>query len=211
MILHSVRVDNWRKLTDISLGPFLPGITVIAGPNRTGKSSLCEAIRCALIEWQYDTSQVREVVPWHTDSVPVVSIEFEAGGQRYLLEKRFTKRKGGGAELHRVLGAERQQLAEGKEATPRVQQLLGIGSAKSGVAQLLWVNQGEVGMPAVDKAVGDGLRRHLGTVITGQDQLFHGLLWGRMTPWFTNEQNCQSASKTDPPSASKTDPPRLVC
>jgi len=162
---------------------------VIASPNRTGKSSLVEALRCALVEWHHDSAQVKDVTPWHTDHMPTVTVEFEVGGQCYLLEKRFSKRKGGGAELYQVVAGDRQLLAESKEVTPRVIELLGIGSAKSGLAQLLWVSQGAVAVPAVDKEVGDGLRRQLGQLITEQDQHFRTLLWSRLAPSFTNEAN----------------------
>jgi len=46
MILHSLRVANWRSLLNpVELGPFSDRLNVIHAPNGTGKSSLFEAMR----------------------------------------------------------------------------------------------------------------------------------------------------------------------
>ena len=190
MILRSLHARHWRGLPEVTLNDLPAGLTIISGPNRTGKTSLAEALRCTLVDWHYDTASSRQVVPWGTTAVPAVTLEFEIGGTRYLLEKRFSKRKEGGAALFRLDGTGgREVLAEGKEATTRTQQLLGLEKSSGGLAQVLWVPQGVVDLPAIDQDLGNTLRRLLGSIITGQDERFHERLWKRMEPWFTNEAN----------------------
>jgi DNA repair exonuclease SbcCD ATPase subunit len=189
MILRSLRVANWRKLEHLAIPQFSPGITVITGPNRIGKTSLTEAIEHTLIDWDYDTMKSRDVVPWNTTWTPEVEVEFEVDGASYILNKRFTKRKGGGAELYELHNGAKRLLAEGKQVTTKVQQLVGVDRADGGLAQLLWVPQGSTSMPTLDEDLSDSLRRVLGSIITGQDEAFHDTLWDRMSAAYTNEVN----------------------
>lgn len=190
MIFHSLRLANWRKLTAVEVPNFSPRITIIYAPNKTGKSSLFEAIRWALVDYDYGTTRIDRIIPWNTNHVPEVAVDFEVNGQKHRLVKRFTKKKEGGAELYQLSNGGNPKLVErDKEVTTRVRQLLGVGKSGLGIAQLLWVNQGEVGLPAIDPDLDKCLRPVLGTVITGRDRNFREKLRTKMREWFTSEMN----------------------
>jgi len=191
MILESVRIKNWRSLGNVNVQAFSPGITVIHAPNKTGKTSLVEAIRSTLIDLDYDTTRVAPVVPWGTNSVPGVTVGFSVGGERYVLSKRFTKRKEGGAELRKVRadGGRGELVAKDKNVTLKTRDLVGVEKSNRGLAQLLWVSQGVVDLPKMDEELDEALRPVLGSVISGRDMGFRQVLWTRMQQWFTNEQN----------------------
>ena len=190
MILHSLRVANWRNLTAVELSGFSPKITVIYAPNKTGKTSLVEAIRCALIDYDYDTTRIDPIIPWNTNYVPEVTVDFQVKSQRYRLKKRFTKKKEGGAELYQLSNASTPRLlAKDKEVTTKVRALLGVEKSDLGVPQLLWVDQGNVDLPRIDADLDKSLRPVLGTFITGRDASFRQKLWERMHEWFTNKKN----------------------
>ncbi len=191
MILGSLQVRNWRKLGDVDVQALSPRITVIHAPNKTGKTSMVEAVRWALIDVEYDTSRIGPVVPWGTNRIPEVTVAFEVQGKRYLLSKRFTKRKEGGAELHKVRadGELGELLAKDKDVTAKTRELLGVERSDRGVAQLLWVDQGVVALPQIDEELERSLRPLLGSVISGGDLDIRQVLWRRMQAWFTSEQN----------------------
>ena len=190
MILHSLRVANWRNLTAVELSGFSPKITVIYAPNKTGKTSLVEAIRCTLIDYHYNTTRIESKIPWNTNKVPEVSIDFEVEGQRYRLVKRFTRKREGTAELYQLSNSGTPRLLEkDKEVTTKVRQLLGVEKSDVGTPQLLWINQGEVALPRIDDDLDKSLRPVLGTVVTGHDANFRQKLWERMYKWFTSEKN----------------------
>jgi AAA15 family ATPase/GTPase len=44
MKIHRILLRNYRGIGECSIEPALTGVTVIEGPNETGKSSLAEAI-----------------------------------------------------------------------------------------------------------------------------------------------------------------------
>ena len=192
MILRSVHILNWKKLSDVLLPDLSRNITVISAPNKTGKSTLVEAIRSALVDFDYDTShkQIKAAVPWNTAAVPQAEIAFEVEGKQYLLIKRFaSKPKGGGSELFELVDSEKRQLlVEGKETSVRVQQLLHIDKSNRGIPSLLWVEQGMTNLPNIDEDLDKSLRSVLGTVITGHDSEFRSLLWAKMRQWFTSEK-----------------------
>src|SRR5437667_114579 len=71
------------------------GVIVLHGPNRTGKSSLVQAIRSTLFDHFHDSQDATllAAVPWKTKATPHVAIEFEHGEKRYRITKTFAKTK----------------------------------------------------------------------------------------------------------------------
>ncbi len=188
MILHSIRVANWKCLSQVQIGPLTPGITIIHAPNKTGKSSLVEAVKLALVDFHYDTGQIKKFIPWRCspDDIPGVAIEFLVKDGHYLMEKIFSK-KAGGASLSRLKpDGTKTVIAEGKEVTGETQKLLGMSASKYGIPSLLWVEQGSVGMPAIDDEMGKLLRPMLGAILTTEsDNKVRENLDDKMREWFT--------------------------
>lgn len=191
MIIQSLRIRNWRKLESVVLDQLSPTLNVVHAPNRVGKTSMVEAVRCTLVDFEHDTTRIAPIVPWNTALVPEVTVGFRTVGDKYSLMKRFTKRREGGAELRRIVDDEGlgQLVATDKEATARARELLGINRSDRGIAQLLWVEQGAVDLPRIDEELDRVLRPVLGSVVSGRDLDFREILWSRMGQWFTSEEN----------------------
>lgn len=151
MLLRSIRLSHWRSiLGELSLGPFSEGITIVHAPNGTGKSSLLEALRMALLE-NHNTkgARVMAVQPWGRGLAPEVSVDFFHGGREYRIEKRFLECPM--SRLSRQEGQGYLPFAEGPAADRMVRDLFvpsfaGRGAPPTdwGLLQVLWVPQGEL-------------------------------------------------------------------
>lgn len=186
MILTSLTLKDWKHLKHVTLSDLAPGINVIHGPNKTGKSTLAEAVRITLVDYDHESGH-REVVALtplaDSSAVPTAQIGFIAQGRTWTVDKRFTKKKGGGAELREAGSA--QIKAEGKNVTPEVARLLGISKSYEGLGALLWPDQGNADLPKVDQPLGDALRQLLGVQISEGDVGFQRLLEKQLELWFT--------------------------
>src|ERR1051326_3514906 len=91
MILHSVRVENFRGIR----GPLdvvfaLAATNLVEGPNGAGKSTLVEAIQCAFIENHNTAGAAAEAMrPRETALTPSVVVVFENAGSVYRIAKTF--------------------------------------------------------------------------------------------------------------------------
>lgn len=63
MLITRVDADNVRSLAGVSLEPD-PGLTVIVGPNGTGKTNLMEAIYFGLTARSFRTAERRDLIPF---------------------------------------------------------------------------------------------------------------------------------------------------
>jgi len=120
MRLHRLRLDNWKAIAQREL-EFAAGVTLVEGPNESGKSTLLEAL--TLLFEEYDSSgkqAVRAVQPAGRDVGSSVTAEIETGPYRFVYGKTFNRQKR--TELE-VLSPERRQLT-GREAHEAVQQML---------------------------------------------------------------------------------------
>ena len=173
MILRRLTVRFWRGLlSPIELEPS-DGLTVIVGPNEAGKSTLMEAFHHALFERPDTTSRdVLAITPKGRRLSPQVSLEFEARGSTYRLEKTFFARR-----EHTLLWREEKgdwrPLAQDREAGEMIARIL----EEDGVAQYagtLWSPQGSP--PGVlTEGVPQSLRNRLsdtlaGMLVTEEDQ-----------------------------------------
>lgn len=146
MRLRRIEIRNFRKL----VGPVVvdglnDGLTVIAGDNEEGKSTLLAALKAALFEHHAVGGAVREAMaPLGRTDAPEIALELELGGERYGLRKVF--RKAGGTRLRTPTGELRDDAAE-----QRLQELLRFerrqGRAEPrpehlGLQALFWVEQG---------------------------------------------------------------------
>ena len=92
MILRQVKLQGYRCFRNaLEVGPFGDGLNMIFAPNETGKSTLVEAIARAMFERHKAGGREMDAMrPWDASGLaPQVTLEFEAGGDQYLLEKRF--------------------------------------------------------------------------------------------------------------------------
>ncbi len=145
MRLRRVEVQGFRNLGGpVSLEGLGDGLTVIAGDNEEGKSSLLAALKAAFFELHTMSGAAREAMnPWGREATPEVRVEFEVADQRWRLSKAF---KRGGCSLE----GPRTKL-DGEGAERRLAELLrferraGRSPLKSehmGLQALFWVDQG---------------------------------------------------------------------
>ena len=191
MILRGFRVENWRCIRKLELTDLGPGIVVLHGPNRTGKSSLVLALRAGLFDCDHNSTEraIKDSIPWDGSGPPKVVVEFSTGGTDYRLTKIFAKTKEGTALLEKKANAAWSVLeAAPKEASRRVRELLGADKSTAGLNQLLWLSQGEVNLPQakkLDVSLQQRLVGVLGMMVEGRDFSFKEELDRRYGKWFT--------------------------
>lgn len=159
MRLVSVTVRNYRIHRELSVG-FGPGVTVIAGPNESGKSTLVEAIHHALFLRARATGEVAQSLrsSLHAGH-PAVALEFEAEGKRWTIEKTFTGTQAG-ATILREHGGRTRHNEEAEEEIHRLVQEDEAGGGR-GLAERvrtrwahLWTWQGKAGAPPAEQGAG---------------------------------------------------------
>ena len=147
MRLFNCQLQNVRLHGDLDL-TFSPRLTLIGGPNESGKSSLVEALHRALFLKASATGAPVEALQSRLHlGQPVVQIGFEAKGDNWTLRKRFS-----GTTGQVTLQAESSgKPLSGPAAEDVLAELLGvgeiIGSRQAGTVlpsrwAHLWVRQG---------------------------------------------------------------------
>ncbi|NUR58384.1 MAG: AAA family ATPase [Catenulispora sp.] len=120
MRLLRIRLTNFRGVADRELTFEESGVTVVEGPNESGKSSTIEAFGLLLDELDSSRKEaVRAVKPRHSDASPEVEAEFRVGGHHLVYRKRWLRPL---TEL-RVLAPAPETLT-GREAHERVVAIL---------------------------------------------------------------------------------------
>lgn len=200
MILHAITVQNWRNIGRLELRDLDRPLVVLHGPNRTGKSSLVKALRSCLLDDDHDSTKsgLKESIPWQTKLTPEVTIEFETGGCRYRLMKRFSKNKDGSALLERQrAGSDWEPLYRGKEAGREAKVILGLEQSSDGLNQLLWLDQGDTVLPEEPKlklTLQKRFEEVLGSLLTGRDWDFYNQLKKSCETYFTPNMKPKGAS-----------------
>jgi uncharacterized protein YhaN len=94
VILRRLRARRFLGLPDEAF-EFAPGVNVVIGPNEAGKSSLRAAIHAVLYGNPATTSTKfrDEFRSWGAEEPPVLELEFEVDGKRFVLSKDFATRK----------------------------------------------------------------------------------------------------------------------
>ena len=93
MRLISATVQNYR-IHHSQTVEFDPNRTVIGGPNECGKSTLAEAVHCALFLRAKITGEALDRMVSRHGGNPVVEVGFEVAGRQYHLRKVFAGSKG---------------------------------------------------------------------------------------------------------------------
>lgn len=125
MKIRRLRIANWRGVSASEI-EFGDGVTIIAGPNEVGKSSLFEALRF-LFRFPDSSSHrdIDSVRPVHVDQAPAVELEADLGDRTILYAKRFKKAGRAGETTLRIEAPGRNpERLTGREAHDRAEALL---------------------------------------------------------------------------------------
>ncbi len=166
MRIHRIRIANVAGVSSREVTLADQGITLIAGQNESGKSTLFLALQ-ALLDHPDDAShrEVKALKPLHTGLTPQVEADITIGPYRLTYSKSFAKGKAGGTIL-RIDQPVAESLT-GREAHDRVAQII-----DQNLDRALWdamrITQGNaLGLPtlagvrslssALDQAVGNDI------------------------------------------------------
>ena len=198
MILEGFEIDNWsciKKLTVSGLPP--TGVIVLHGPNRTGKSSLVQALCACLMDYPSTTNALKSCYPRGRDEKPIVSVRFSAGGTTYRIKKCFGSNK---SELatRTSTGDWKVEANTAAEAHARVCACAGGDDSSKGLHQLLWLTQAEFQLPEAKKFDADiqaKLRGILGVLQTPLDDRFIERVKKRWNVWYSGQRKAEKQQK----------------
>lgn len=153
MHLRSVQVSSFGTIKGPLEIDFDDGLTLIYGPNETGKSTLMNAIWYAFTRRASSQAQeIKDITPT-TGGTPEVTVDLEIGGDSYTLTKRFDGQQGEATlSIQRSNG--QVEKYTGDEADTQLQQALGLGEMSGrartpdhmGFWPITWVRQGKGGL-----------------------------------------------------------------
>ena len=132
MRIRSITVQNYRVHRNLTV-TFDDRLTVIGGPNESGKSTLVEAIHRALFMRYKSTGADLESMQSHLGGYPEVEVVFEVDGAPVLVRKRFRGQSGSV-----VLEEQGAAPLSGDKAEQRLAELLGEPAVSRGWAQNNW-------------------------------------------------------------------------
>jgi DNA repair exonuclease SbcCD ATPase subunit len=192
MRITRIAVRNFCKLTEpLVITGFGKGITVIAGDNEEGKSTLLHAIRAVLFERHNVTGKAAEAMqPFSSLVRPEIQLDFEIDGQGYRIKKAFIVNPC--AVLTTANGSFEGPYAEEQLARLLTFRVPARGESKPddhGILGLFWLEQarsieglriGETGRSTIRNSliqeVGDVLGGSRGRKILDAATAGHGLL-----------------------------------
>jgi len=198
MIMEGFEIENWtciRRLVVSSLPP--KGVIVLHGPNRTGKSSLVQALRACLMDYPSTSTALKSCYPRGRGDKPMVTVTFWTGGTTYRIRKCFGRSK---SELARRTssGAWKVEATSAAEAHRRVCHYVGGDDSSKGLRQLLWLTQAEFRLPdarTFDPGVQAQLRGILGVLQTSLDDRFIQWIKKRWNVWYSGERKAGKEPK----------------
>lgn len=147
MLFRRIAVRNFRKLVSpVVIEGLGEGVTIIAGDNEEGKSTLLAAIRTGLFErHNLSGKSAEDMQPYGSSVRPEIQLDFEIDGKTYSITKGFAQKPS--ARLTTPDGK-----FEGPAADERLAELLNFriaqrGESKpddQGILGLFWLEQGHV-------------------------------------------------------------------
>lgn len=171
MRILRLAIRGYKKFADptvpVVIEGLTSGLTVLAGDNEEGKSTVLSALRTVLFDRHRVTAEVAQAMqPFGSKVQPVIEVEFEVGGQRYRLRKGFAM--SAFAELEGPDGR-----YSGPAAEDALQKLLGFEPSKKGLAKdenqgvfgLLFIEQGRA---ADNLTLGAGVRQTLQSALESE-------------------------------------------
>lgn len=173
MRIEAIELTDLRRFAGRwRVGPFAPGLNVLAAPNEAGKSSLLAALQAAIFLPHRSTAEAARALRHHDAGPPEVTLALADGTGTWRLFKRFAG-QAGRAELVAPDG----RRHAGDAAEEEVRRLFGVaargrGEAERGVWGALWVTQGaSFAQPALDDparaTLNDALAAQVGVVTGG--------------------------------------------
>lgn len=153
-ILH-VHLQNYRVHRDFE-ATIDEAITLLQGPNESGKSTFVEAVHRTLFLKAKGTSELHTAMSSNHGGVPTVTVKFAIGETTYTVKKEFNGTKGS-----TVLQSENNATLTGDAAEEKLAELLGVegtvggGGAKKTLPKRwahLWVWQGSSNLSPLDSA-----------------------------------------------------------
>jgi hypothetical protein len=173
LIVRSIKIAAWRCfLQEFLIGTFDDGLNIIHASNGTGKSTLFEALRRALLDGHKVAGRDIEAIrPWGRQLAPRVTVEFVHGGQEYRISKQYLDSPR--ALLERKENGRYRGVAEGTSADEQTRDILtknppGRGLARLenwGLAQILWAPQGNLAIGPLAGEVVSDIRNMLGAQV----------------------------------------------
>ncbi|MBX3303005.1 MAG: AAA family ATPase [Parvibaculum sp.] len=147
MLFRRIAIRNFRKhLSPVVIDELGEGVTVIAGDNEEGKSTLLDAIRTGLFERQNLGGKAADTMqPFGSTVRPEVRIDFEVDGSLYSITKGFIQKAS--ARLTTPAGTFEGAAAEERLAELLTFRLSQRGESKPddrGILGLFWLEQGRV-------------------------------------------------------------------
>ena len=176
MRLHRIEVKDFRSLTGKTVVEIdEKGLTVIAGDNEEGKSTLVAAVRTVLFErYKVSGAAAESMLPFGQRVRPSIKLDFSMAGERFSIRKAFCSKPE--AELHTPSGR-----FEGEDAEHELERVLKTQTPKRGKSRpehqgiwgILWVEQGRtfepLSMPtAAKRTLQSTLQREVGEVLGGE-------------------------------------------
>lgn len=182
MLLNQLEVTNWRGLQSFSL-QFGEGITIIGGPNESGKTSLRSALYAALLLTGIRTEKkaLEAARPWETRLCPGVKLDFQVDGKPCRVEKQFLRAGKDWASLI----CNGRLLAQDNEVQNKLLELLGPASEWIGV---LWGEQGEMGLNySMPESVKGRLAAAAEATVLPEVTRLHELIMDEYTQYWTDK------------------------
>jgi DNA repair exonuclease SbcCD ATPase subunit len=181
--LVRLEVAHWRGL-ESQVVDFGSGVTVVGGPNESGKSSLRLALRAALLlptDKRGEKRVLESHRPWKTRLFPSVTLDFVLDDSRFRIEKEFLRPKGWG-----VLRRDGRIVAQDEEAQRQLMTLLG---PQAEWLDTLWGVQGEL---ALERGAPESLKGRLAAAaedtVMPQVAALEGLLGEEYAKYWTDKR-----------------------
>jgi DNA repair exonuclease SbcCD ATPase subunit len=194
MIIEGFEIENWTCIKKLAVSGLPPrGVIVLHGPNRTGKSSLVQALRACLMDYSSTSTALKTCYPRGSGEKPVVSVTFTAGGQTYRIKKCFGSRT---SELasRTSTGDWKVETTSAQESHDRTCGYVGGNDSSKGLRQLLWLTQAEFRLPdpkKFDAGVQAQLRGILGVLQTPLDDRFIERVKERWKGWYSGQRRAE--------------------
>ncbi|MFM7296591.1 MAG: AAA family ATPase [Planctomycetota bacterium] len=186
MRILRIKLRNFRGVAECEVRFPREGISIVAGDNEVGKSSIAMAID-ALIE-HLDSSKKQEVLalkPVHRDEGAEVEADIEAGPYQFTYFKRFHRQ----AQTNLTIRSPRAENLSGREAHERVSEIL-----RETVDMALWkalrIEQGSELLPpdlSAQKRLSAALDAAAGSAKAGEgDESLYDAAHAEMLRYFTD-------------------------